>query len=393
MKKQDFLEAMGDINDSYISGAHEYKPKSTAQKYVKWLALAACLVIAVGAYALVRGSQGSLPVDNNPPVTEQTTDSPEVTLPTTSSEEATTAEPPAEADNTTTSPTAETEPATTTELPVEQEEAVEVEEEIEVPVEEDLPPVESSKWPDLPNSDDPAVAGLIEADVHWAGENPGSGEPLNYDHYMTEMFEIMDNLQLLSYEITRVYTPEEAVEAAPDEVAEYYTRSSGLYDIHVYYDHIAQQEVDYTIRLTHAGNEAFQWAGIPSFGVGEKFMSAIYYSEQFEAMIPAMEFYLDGENAYYIATSPYLCCPVDGSIPDLDLPMAEDEWWRITTTKNNPMIFHRKLSAKALSEYIRTDWNWRINGGDKPYDWEYGIIEINRYEPMAEEAVEVEQET
>lgn len=386
MTKQDFLEAMGEIDLEYVREAYEYKPKPKIQPFVKWMAFAACIVIAIGAFSLLRDSQGNLPVDNDPPVTEQTADPPEVTLPTDSSEETTTAEPPVEDADSTTSPTTETAPATTAEED-------EVEAEIEIPAEEELPPVESSKWPELPDENDPAVADLLEADVHWAGENPGSGEPLNYGHYMSEMFGIKDNLQLLSYEITRTYTPNEAVEAAPGEVAEYYTRSSGLYNIHVYYDHIAQQEVDYTVRLTHAGNETFQWAGMPSFGVGEKYMSVIYYSEQFEAMMPALEFYLDGDIAYYIDTASYLLCPVDSTNPDLDLPMAEDEWWRITTTKNNPMIFHRKLKAEALAEYIRTDWNYRNSGnGDSPADSEYEIIRINDYDPTVPEITEEEPE-
>ncbi len=380
MTKLDFLEAMTDIDESYIKEAHEYKAKPARSVYMKAAALAACIVIAVSAYAVVALNRDDLPVEKPPvgedPVVTEVPDEDVVSAESTTTQ-ASTDVTSSDTTVTTTEPLQVTTSEATTSL-TEEDIEIEIPAEEEMPSDEEIPveeapaeetpveeiPVESNptgNWPPLPAPDDPSVVGLLEAEVNRADENPGSGEPISYDHYMDEMFAIRDDLKLLSYEITKVYTPEEAVEIMGEGSEDYYMGITALYEIHVYYDHIAQEAVDYTLLMSRAGNQLRQWAGCPIFGVGERYMSIIYDTEQFE-MLPAMSFYLEGEYAYYIdtLTSPEnLLCPVDEANPDLNIPMGDEEWWRITTTKNNPVVFHRKFKTEALAEYIRTDWQER----------------------------------
>ncbi len=369
MRADEFAEILCDIKDEYIAEAHQYQAKPKANVYMKWAALAACLILAVGGVIIAaRRKAPDLPVIDAPdevvtitepneekPTQSTTTvdDKTEEFTSTSETTEATTSEATTSDSMEASSPVEG--PKTTTTPPNEEESvpgAEKVEEE-EAPTEE----TESAhKWPTLPGENDPSLEGLYSAKVNWADENPSSGEPISYDHYMDETIELGTELQLLSYEVVRVYTPEEAYELTQNEA---YLGITALYDVHVYYDHIAQQEVDYTVWMSRAGNQLRQWAGCPMLGVGEKYTSIVSYSKDGYRLMPSVEFYLDGEYAYYIGTSNCLLCPVDESNPDMNIPMAEDEWWRITTTKNNPVIFHRKFKEEALVQYIRADWQWR----------------------------------
>lgn len=72
MKKEQLYEALGEINENYISDAHQTTKKKTHPVWVKWGAMAACLcLVVVGAV---------LPMTNNDTPTHSQEELPSVTV-------------------------------------------------------------------------------------------------------------------------------------------------------------------------------------------------------------------------------------------------------------------------------------------------------------------------
>lgn len=64
MKKEEFYEIIGDINENYINDAHKTKKKKSSFVWVKWGAMAACLcLMIVAAFIITPQIQGPEDVD------------------------------------------------------------------------------------------------------------------------------------------------------------------------------------------------------------------------------------------------------------------------------------------------------------------------------------------
>lgn len=188
--------------------------------------------------------------------------------------------------------------------------------------------------------------------------NPSSGEPQSYDDLIGYL-ENYDNLTFISYEIVSIYSSEEAYELTElDSVL----RNTTLYQVHVYYDHINDCETDYYLNLAHAGDIDTQYYGYPVYEIGQKFMSAVFGSnDTWRVPVGELEFVLlteDGEEvAYHLYSNDIV---ISSDLYDgLQLKMDANEATLLTTTINNPMVFTQKSSSNDLSDFIRYDWNTR----------------------------------
>ena len=62
MNEKKLLEAVGEVNDSYVEEAAGYRKSRKAPLWLRWGAVAACLCIAVlGGSLLLRGGEGLTP--------------------------------------------------------------------------------------------------------------------------------------------------------------------------------------------------------------------------------------------------------------------------------------------------------------------------------------------
>ena len=62
MNEKKLLEAVGEVNDSYVEEAAGYRKSRKAPLWLRWGAVAACLCVAVlGGSLLLRGGEGLTP--------------------------------------------------------------------------------------------------------------------------------------------------------------------------------------------------------------------------------------------------------------------------------------------------------------------------------------------
>lgn len=210
-------------------------------------------------------------------------------------------------------------------------------------------------------------------------DNPGSGEPTCYEELRDGYLVSFENLSFISYEITAVYSPEEAYELTGNDI---FTGTTTLYNAHVFYDHLLNTDVDYYINIAHAGNAEKQLLGKPMYEKGMRFVSAVFGDkESWRVPVGELEFLLIEENgtekAYHIgadkaALDSYYGV-ADELLPEEALPpdenqhpyniwlpveeaLAETEKRMYFGAVNNPMLFVSKSDVGELVEFIRNDW-------------------------------------
>lgn len=187
-------------------------------------------------------------------------------------------------------------------------------------------------------------------------DDAGSGEPVSYQDLRDGYLPYYDNLSFISYEIVSVYSPEEAFELTGEEA---FTRRTTLYNVHVYYDHILDEEVDYNMNIAHVGNTQEQLLGFPMYETGMRFAAAVFgSSDTWRVPVGELEFLLLSENgdeiAYHIGSAPV--SGTDGSLPMND-ELDADECELMLSASNNPMVLSSKARVEELGEFIRGDWS------------------------------------
>ncbi len=187
-------------------------------------------------------------------------------------------------------------------------------------------------------------------------DDAGSGEPVSYQDLRDGYLRYYDNLSFISYEIVSVYSPEEAFELTGEEA---FTRRTTLYNVHVYYDHILDEEVDYNMNIAHVGNTQEQLLGFPMYETGMRFAAAVFgSSDTWRVPVGELEFLLLSENgdeiAYHIGSAPV--SGTDGSLPMND-ELDADECELMLSASNNPMVLSSKARVEELGEFIRGDWS------------------------------------
>ena len=187
-------------------------------------------------------------------------------------------------------------------------------------------------------------------------DDAGSGEPVSYQDLRDGYLPYYDNLSVISYEIVSVYSPEEAFELTGEEA---FTRRTTLYNVHVYYDHILDEEVDYNMNIAHVGNTQEQLLGFPMYETGMRFAAAVFgSSDTWRVPVGELEFLLLSENgdeiAYHIGSAPV--SGTDGSLPMND-ELDADECELMLSASNNPMVLSSKARVEELGEFIRGDWS------------------------------------
>lgn len=88
-------------------------------------------------------------------------------------------------------------------------------------------------------------------------ENEATGIPQSYEE-LQDFIRPYSNVNYLEYEIIKRYSPEEAFDITNDDMFLY---GATLYDIHVVYDCINDQQLDLYTKLSSAGTVEEQFEG------------------------------------------------------------------------------------------------------------------------------------
>ncbi|MDR0197595.1 MAG: hypothetical protein LBI36_05180 [Oscillospiraceae bacterium] len=205
----------------------------------------------------------------------------------------------------------------------------------------------------------------------WSGIRYTSYEDLMSDFgsgYHTSL------LNFVKFEITGVYTPEEAVKITDNENFSSKHRAT-LYSAKIVYDYLNRKELDIEIVLSKAGNEDNQTEGSPNYMVGERYISNLrYFKDSLNSGLAqcGTDSYLtfavyeinDIELAYYLYHVDLLLddCVMNLSSDkyvNLDLKLTDGEEYVITSAKNNPVRYVQKSTVEDLTDFIREDWTER----------------------------------
>ncbi len=191
-------------------------------------------------------------------------------------------------------------------------------------------------------------------DVEIIDNTDGTGVPMSYEELAKEYLGIYENLRFIEYEITKVYTPNEAYSIKKTRS---YREHVALYQVHITYDHITDCELDEYVYMSHSGNSIKQFEGMPAFAVGDRFISAVVGNLEDRIVPIDLEYAIyeiDGvEYAYLIGND--RVAPKSDDL-DLDLPMSASEKLVITTTVGNPARYTQKSTLESVIKFIREDW-------------------------------------
>ena len=180
---------------------------------------------------------------------------------------------------------------------------------------------------------------------------PATGEARAFDELLKEMQDRGGKLRGVAYEITDVYTYEEAA-----ELDEEFDSSRTLYRARAFYDVINDCPLDYYFDVAGWGSEQLPEKGWPVYAVGDMLLS--FFGELnngYEVPNSNLEFMIFDvggvKTAYHIGKENIRF--ESREYPDLDLEMSESERSVVITAEDNPIIFTQKSTLKSLSDFLR----------------------------------------
>jgi len=192
-------------------------------------------------------------------------------------------------------------------------------------------------------------------------EQANSGGAQSYDE-LEERLRIYEPVNFVKYEIIGVYTPDEAVKITGED---FFKNASTLYKIRIVYDYLNQEEVNIEANVAKAGFAETQIEGSPLYMIGEVYISPLLNLDKFlnretalcvgmGELTFAFHTIKNVDFAYLIKTKNIDF--IDEDNKNLDLGILVDEEFVITSAKNNPVNYTRKLSESDLADFIRNDW-------------------------------------
>lgn len=189
-------------------------------------------------------------------------------------------------------------------------------------------------------------------------ENEATGIPQSYEE-LQDFIRPYSNVNYLEYEIIKRYSPEEAFDITNDDMFLY---GATLYDIHVVYDCINDQQLDLYTKLSSAGTVEEQFEGYHPYLEGDKFAC---YLPQFDPdainyEFTELMFAIDDETntpiGYHIGFDDIDFVSQNGN-DNADESFSETSV--ITSTSNNPVTYTDMVSIDILSNFLRNDWTER----------------------------------
>ncbi len=182
-----------------------------------------------------------------------------------------------------------------------------------------------------------------------------TGTPQSYED-LQDFIKPYESVNFLKYEIISQYTPEEAYEFSGDDMFLY---GATLYDIHVTYDYMNSQPLDIYTRLSSAGTPESQFEGFPPYLPGEVYACFLpdfdenQINYEFSELLFAIDCISEDVQAYHLGFEKINFVDQTGkSIADSDFsPLSV-----ITSTRNNPVYYVKKIQSDKLVEYLYNDW-------------------------------------
>ncbi len=217
---------------------------------------------------------------------------------------------------------------------------------------------------DILNSDYSSISHILTNNANppfTAGsfiENEATGIPQSYEE-LQDFIRPYSSVNYLEYEIIKRYSSEEAFEITNDDMFLY---GATLYDIHVVYDCINDQQLDIYTKLSSAGTVEEQFEGYPPYLEGDKFACFLpqFDPDAINYEFAELLFAIDGETntpiGYHVG------------FDDIDFVsqncnyIADESFSRtsvITSTSNNPVTYTDMVSLDILSNFLRNDWTER----------------------------------
>ncbi len=189
-------------------------------------------------------------------------------------------------------------------------------------------------------------------------ETEATGIPQSYEE-LQDYIRPYSSVNYLGFEIIKRYSAEEAFEVTNDDMFLY---GATLYDIHVTYDYINDQQLDIYTRLSSAGTAEEQLEGYPPYSEGDKYAC---FLPQFDPNavnyeLAELTFAIDDEGqtpiGYHIGFDDIDFVNQDGNcIADDDFAASSV----ITSTSNNPVTYTDMIPMDTLSDFLRNDWTER----------------------------------
>ncbi len=371
--KASLKEKMAAEVSSHATTVIHEETKINWNKYSRYIACAACLVMVVATVSVMGViNSGMKSAEASDAATENFMASPEANgaddgiiygIEIEEDEDAVIdevaeneipAEQPAESSNDIAAPAAETEEA---------EEEVEVEEEAAVAEEDSIATNEMTKSGYAPENYD---GDYFAEDYVYVNEGSGSIEALSiwesadtdisYNSVCEDILKDYEGVAFVKFDITEILDGDTADSITDDEN---FSAENTLYRAALTYDYLINDSADGEIYVAMVGNTLVQEKGMPIFEEGDTVLACLAPENGYYKMVDQLIYEVHRVNSIDIAYH-LLYGNVDPGYTDMGI--LDMERSIITSTSNNPAEYTNKAAVKELSRYIKRNFKKREIG-------------------------------
>lgn len=163
----------------------------------------------------------------------------------------------------------------------------------------------------------------------------------------------LDEVGFAKFRIVEVLSAEDAnAVAASDSFADKNT----MYRAELIYDYLNNTSVEGELYVTAYGNEAVQQEGLPTFAEGDVILAGIDNGDEYTELLEEMVYMVYRVNGVDIA---YHLVYENMDPGDTNMGILDMETEMVTTTENNPAKFTHKAAVKELTRYVRRNFEKR----------------------------------
>lgn len=185
----------------------------------------------------------------------------------------------------------------------------------------------------------------------------------------------MDEVGFAKFRIVEVLSAEDANVVAEDDN---FADENTMYRAELIYDYLNNTSVDGEFYVMAYGNGTVQQEGLPTFAEGDVILAGMDGAEGYTELLEEMVYMVYRVNGVDIA---YHLVYENMDPGDTNMGILDMESEMVTTTENNPAKFTHKAAVKELTRYVRRNFEKR--------DFTFAdLANINVNEPENEEATE-----
>lgn len=170
---------------------------------------------------------------------------------------------------------------------------------------------------------------------------------------LCSQIEKMDEVGFAKFRIVEVLSDEDANAVSKTES---FSDENTMYRAELIYDYLNNTSVDGEIYVAAYGNSAVQREGYPAFAEGDVILAGIDNSGSYTELLEEMVYMVYRINGVDVA---YHLVYENMDPGDTNMGILDMETEMITTTENNPAIFTHKAAVKELTRYVRRNFEKR----------------------------------